>query len=107
MYINEHYNENITLKSLATVFFVSETKISHDFKEEYNISPINYLIDKRIGEARWLLLNTNEPIYSIAERVGYTKYYYFNKLFKSRYGMTPAEYREQSKSDRVPWPEIK
>lgn len=107
MYINEHYNEEITLESLSNVFFVSETKISHDFKKEYNISPINYLIDKRIGEARWLLLNTNETVYSIAERVGYKNYYYFNKLFRMKAGITPAEYREKNKHDRVPWPEIK
>ena len=95
IYMNEHYKEKIDLEHLSKVFFTSASHISSVFKKEYQLSPINYLIDKRLSEARWCLINTNETIQTIAERVGYPNHYYFTRLFQARTGYTPTDYREQ------------
>lgn len=95
IYINEHFTEKITLESLARVFLTSKSRISSEFKLEYETSPINYLIDKRLNESIWLMLNTAQPIHEIAGMVGYDNPYYFMKLFTSRMGISPADYREK------------
>jgi len=101
VYINENYEKRIDLQHLSEVFYTSASHISREFKREYKISPINYLIDKRLSEAKWQLINTNETVYSIAERVGYDNYYYFSKLFHQRIGFLPTEYREKYKEEEA------
>lgn len=100
IYLNEHYKEKINLELLSKVFFTSASHISSEFKKEFRLSPINYLIDKRLSEARWLLINTNETIQSIADRVGYPNHYYFTRLFQTRTGFTPSDYRERYSSEK-------
>lgn len=94
-YINSHFAEKITLDSLAKEFFVSKSYLGNEFRKEYDISPINYLIDKRLTESIWLMLNTDTPIHQIAQAVGYDNPYYFSKIFTARMGISPADYREQ------------
>lgn len=93
-YINEHYSENVTLSLLAKNFYVSASYISNEFKKEFNISPINYLINRRICEAKWYLINTREPIAEISHKVGYGNAYHFTKLFMKRTDISPEKFRE-------------
>lgn len=95
IYINEHFTEKITLDSLAKEFLTSKSRIGSEFKEEYETSPINYLIDKRMTESIWLLLNTDQPVHEIAKAVGYENPYYFIKLFTSRMGISPTDYKKE------------
>lgn len=94
IYINFHYNEKITLKSLATMFHRSENYISHEFKSIYGVSPINYAIERRMCEAKWLLINTVDTMQTIARTIGYDNVNYFINLFTKRLGMAPTAYRE-------------
>jgi YesN/AraC family two-component response regulator len=93
-YIDENYNTHITLETLAHSFYISTSYIAHEMKRELGISPINYLISRRVGEAQKLLLSTNKSISSIAENVGYSNVYYFSRLFSKRIGCPPDEFRE-------------
>lgn len=93
-YINNHYDQDITLSSISQVFFVSSSYISNEFKKEFHISPINYLINRRICEAKWYLINTQQPLHEIALRVGYSNCYHFSKLFTKRSGVSPEKFRE-------------
>lgn len=94
-YLDSNYGQPINLEQLSKVFLASASHISREFRAMYHISPINYLIDKRLSEAKWLLITTDAPIPKIAEQVGYENVYYFGKLFKSRTGYTPTDYRER------------
>ena len=47
-YINEHYKENITLDHLAEAAYVNKYYLAHTFKKQKGISPINFLLEKRI-----------------------------------------------------------
>lgn len=95
VYISEHYNEPITLKKLSEVFHMSAGHISHAFTKEYTVSPINYAIDLRICEAKLLLLNTDESLTSISNKVGYTNISHFSKIFSKRVNCSPLEFREK------------
>lgn len=94
-YIDHHYNEPLSMTSLAKEFHISSSRLSHIMSETFHVSPINYLIDKRIRQAQWELVSTNYSIKDIAEHVGYDNTYHFCNLFVSRTGLSPSELRER------------
>ncbi len=98
-YINENYANKISIKDLSTYFHISSDHISHTFKEVYGISPINYVIDRRISEAKWMLINTKDTLNSISLQVGYENTTHFTNLFIKRVGYRPLEYREKFGND--------
>ncbi|HGY7397067.1 TPA: helix-turn-helix transcriptional regulator, partial [Escherichia coli] len=63
--------EKITLEQLSKKFRASVSYICHEFTKEYRISPINYVIQRRMTEAKWSLTNTELSQAEISWRVGY------------------------------------
>lgn len=96
-YINTNYEKNITLSSLAEIFFVSPFHISHLFKENYGISPIQYLINIRMNASKELLIHTTYSLQEIAAKVGYPNTNYFNILFKRFAGLSPGAFRKRNR----------
>ena len=96
-YINEHYAEDIDLDLLARVTYLNKYYLVHAFKNYKGISPINYLIDKRISCAKDLLEQTNYSVSKIAELVGFASQSYFSQAFKKDCGITPNQYRKSIK----------
>lgn len=92
-YINEHFTEDITLQTLSNLTYLSKYYLVHSFKEYKGISPINYLIDRRIAEAKRLLETTNHSVAKIATMVGFSSQSYFSQIFKKETKMTPNQYR--------------
>lgn len=86
-YINEHYAEPLTLKK------ISEAHLSRCFKKDAGLSPMQYLMHRRIGEAQSLLIETILPIQDIGEELGFVSSAHFSKMFKQYVGITPKEYR--------------
>ena len=98
-YIDAHYQENITLDQLAEVSHVSKYHLAHAFTEEYGISPINYLISKRILEAEHLLKTTDFSLSLISNTTGFSSSSYFAQIFKKQKGMSPTEFRKLSRKE--------
>lgn len=92
-YVDRHFLEEISLDQLANRFFLSREYISRRFKLEKGMNLSNYIIARRIEQAKRWLVQTDEKIYSIAVKVGYRDEKYFSKLFKRIVGQTPHEYR--------------
>lgn len=97
-FIDANYTQSISLKDIADTMYVSQHYLSHLFKKEVGDSPFNYLISRRIEEAKRLLADSNKPIHEIASQVGYGNDKYFSMLFKKMTGQTPSAFREQRKS---------
>lgn len=95
VYLNNNYREKITLEQLAKKFRASVSYICHEFAREYHISPINYVIQRRITEAKFTLTNTDNSLNEIAWRVGYENVDHFAKLFMRHVGCSPSDYRKQ------------
>ena len=95
-YIDSHYQENITLDQLAEVCHVSKYHLAHAFTEEYGVSPINYLISKRLEEAEHLLRTTDFSLSLISNTTGFSSSSYFAQIFKKQNGMSPTEYRKSN-----------
>ncbi|MBQ6360362.1 MAG: AraC family transcriptional regulator [Lachnospiraceae bacterium] len=94
-YIDEHYAEKLTLDDIADLFFVNKYHIVHVMKDAYGVSPIDYMVSRRIGEAQNLLNSTSLSIKEISETVGFTDKNHFTRTFKKRVGLSPLEYRNR------------
>lgn len=94
-YINAHYAETITLDTLSALTFHSKYYIAHAFTKYKGISPINYLITRRIEEAKSLLEHTDFPVAKIAQAVGFSSQSYFSQAFRRETTLSPDAYRRQ------------
>lgn len=93
-YINDHYNEDISLQTIADALNISPYYLSHVFKQTTGYSPVQYICRRRVGEAQTLLISTKIPITQIAAMVGYGNPSHFNVIFAKYIGMSPREYRK-------------
>ena len=98
-YIDNHFKENVTLEMLAEITHVSKYHMVHVFTEEYGISPINYLIYKRIEEGKKLLQTTDYSLALIGRTLGFSSPSYFSQVFKKHADCTPLEYRKKSRKN--------
>ncbi|MDN4524145.1 AraC family transcriptional regulator [Fictibacillus fluitans] len=105
-YIDKHYTKSLSLDDLAEVFFISPYYLSHVFKEETDLSPIHYLITRRMGEAKRLLVSTNLKVREVAQLVGYENPNYFTVLFKRFTGESPKQFKIKH-SEKLHYPNTK
>ncbi|MFC7441742.1 AraC family transcriptional regulator [Laceyella putida] len=96
-YIDKNYTKNITLNDIADNLYLNQYYLSHVFKKEMKNSPINYLINRRIGEAKRLLVSTDMKVWEIARIVGYENPNYFTLLFKKMTGESPKQFKQNHK----------
>ncbi|MEG2435994.1 MAG: AraC family transcriptional regulator [Ruthenibacterium sp.] len=96
-YLDEHYFEPVTLDTLADFTHVNKYYLVHTFSKEYGITPINYLIDRRIRESKYLLSNTNHSLCEIAQLLGFSSPSYFSQSFRRLCGQSPIEYRKSQR----------
>jgi two-component system, response regulator YesN len=91
-YINEHYNENISLLVVAEYLGLNMSYLSNLFKSEMGENFTDYLTRFRISNAKRLILMKKYKIYEIAQMVGYPNEAYFSTIFKKAMGVNPKDY---------------
>lgn len=96
IYMNNHYNEDISINSMAALYSITPNYFSTIFHKETGKSFIQYLTDIRIQEGKRFLMETNLSVNEITRRIGYYSSSYFIKRFAQSEGMTPAEFRTQN-----------
>lgn len=92
-YIQENYCENLVLEEIAKQWGISSRYLRKYFSTVIGMSCSDYITLLRINRAKELLWETRKSITEIALTVGYGTIQYFNRVFKSRVGMSPTEYR--------------
>ncbi|EON70881.1 helix-turn-helix domain-containing protein [Lysinibacillus sphaericus] len=95
-YVQQKYNQPITLESLSQDLNYSAQYLSRTFKHQTGQSPIAYLIKVRMEKAQKLLLYTNATVQEIAEHVGYSDQFYFNRTFKKYTSVTPGNFKKHT-----------
>lgn len=98
-YISEHFTENISLDFLSKKFGISRYQISRIFSNTIEVKYNDYLNTLRIWFAKTLLENTNQDILSIGFDCGFENQQTFNRVFKSHCGVSPKQYRKNSKNN--------
>lgn len=98
-YIEAHYAEHITISELAHKFYVSESTISHLFKQKMGISIYHYVTQRRLISAK-NLITEGIPLEQVATRVGFSDYSAFYRAFKQEFGISPRQYRNLQESGK-------
>lgn len=93
LYIDGHYRD-ISLKQLLDTFHYHRNFFFELFREQADMTYVQYLKNVRLEKARELLVGSSKNIREICDEVGYRNITWFYKLFYERYGMTPQQYRE-------------
>ncbi|MBQ5422572.1 MAG: helix-turn-helix domain-containing protein [Clostridiales bacterium] len=94
-YMDENFEHGITVAEAAQYVFLSQGYFTRAFKDELGISPMNYLMSKRIEKACELLENNEIKVSSIAVQSGFSSPQRFNVAFRKLMGKTPMEYRKE------------
>ena len=98
-YINNHFDEEITLESVAEKFFISPYYFSRSFKKFTGFNFIEYLNNVRIKEAQKLLFKTDFPVSQISTIVGYKSTTHFGRVFKDITSVSPLSYRKMNRNN--------
>lgn len=93
VYLQNHYQYDITRDSVARQFEVSPNHLSRIFRTQGHMSFNDYLTHVRIDRGKYLLCHYNLKIEDVAGRCGYSNAAYFGRVFKRVTKSTPAGYR--------------
>lgn len=88
-FIDAHFAEPLTLADIAAAACCSPYHFSREFKRHYGLTPLHYLTDRRMAEAR-RLLSASRPVTEVCEAVGYESLGTFCALVKKRMGRSPG-----------------
>jgi AraC-like DNA-binding protein len=94
-YLDENYQEPITLDLLAARVHISKGYLCRAFKKQMGLSVVQYLTERRIQAAMQLLQNTDDKILSVALDAGFGDLSHFNRIFKKLTGFSPTAYRKK------------
>ena len=92
-FINEHYNEDISVSDVAKHVLLSPGYFSNYFKLKTNEKFVNVLKRIRLEKAKQLLKDKNVKISHIPQQIGFKSYSYFTRVFQNSFGITPSDYR--------------
>lgn len=93
-FIDENYSTTFSLKDVAAMTGLSTSQFNHRFRTILRMSPTEYILSRRIQEARERLARTSESITEIGCAVGFFDQSHFTKRFRRFTGMTPLAYRK-------------
>ena len=96
-YIDSCFNEDITLEALSKIALMSPFHLLRQFRKNYHITPHQYLINRRLERARSSMIHSNASLTEICFMTGFRDTSSFSKLFKSRFGLSPLQYRMKIK----------
>ncbi len=94
-FIKQHYQRNLTNEILSEALHFHPNYLARCMKEVFGVTPLEYLQDYRIEQAKLLLLKTEWAMPRIAEHIGFHYAPYFSSSFKKQVGLSPLAYRKQ------------
>ena len=101
-YIDSCYEEEISIRHLATVCWLNQSYFLRQFKKYFRISPLQYIISKRMEAAKRILeKDAFVPISEVCTQVGYNDISSFSRLFKGFYDSSPEKYQRMHHNKTV------
>ncbi|KQN97115.1 AraC family transcriptional regulator [Paenibacillus sp. Leaf72] len=94
-YMEIHYAEGISVESVSDYVGVNRTHFTKQFSKAYGITPVQYIQQQKMGEAKRLLAQTGYTLSEIASSIGFPDLFSFSKAFKKNVGIAPKQYRSQ------------
>ncbi|MFB5678859.1 response regulator [Paenibacillus terreus] len=99
-YITKYIDQDLSREAIAEMVFLNPDYLSRLFKKGTGYSISDYILKERIELAKVMLTQTNIPISSIANSVGYSNFSHFTRIFKKCIGLGPREYRSLVLADK-------
>lgn len=96
-FINANLHRTITVEELSRFAGYSHDHFVKIFKTFFGCLPLKYISDVKLEYAKKRLTETNLPISSIAEKLGFCDASYFGRFFKNKTGLSPLQYRKTVK----------
>ena len=96
-YVKNNLSRKITLADLSWHLHCSTVTLTEHFKNEFGITIMDYVMNKRMEKAQRLLLNSELSIREVADECGFSDNEYFSRCFKETHGMSPTAWRRQEK----------
>lgn len=93
-YIEENYQDRITIDEIAAKVYYSKSYFMKFFKNATGKAFIEYINDFRLTKAAAALQSSDNNIIDIASSIGFDNLSYFNRSFKRKFGVAPGEYRK-------------
>ncbi|WP_228098774.1 AraC family transcriptional regulator [Pedobacter sp. MC2016-24] len=97
-YIQINISSVLKVRHLADRAHLNTDYFSRLFHRFTGKSPVNYIVEKRIERAQYLIIATNNQYGDIAQLTGFENSQYFSRIFKRKTGLTPGQYRMQNKT---------
>jgi len=94
-FMETNFAGNPSLEQVAASVHLAPNYFHRRFTEIFDTTPFEYMLARRLNEARRLLAGSSLSVKEIAGRVGYDDPLYFSRLFKTRMQLTPLAYRER------------
>jgi AraC family transcriptional regulator, arabinose operon regulatory protein len=95
-YLDKKYMADISLKEMGELIFRSPSQTIRIFKNNFGITPYNYLMNKKLEVSKLMLQNTNISIKEISISLSFADEHYFSNYFKSKIGLSPSLFRKTS-----------
>jgi len=95
-FVNDHYEDKISLQTVADLEYLSKYRMSHFIKEKLGINFQTFINRVRFERALTMILETDENILKISENCGFSDIKYLNKLLKEEFGVTATGLRKKN-----------
>ena len=96
-YMQEHYQESLSLTDISSVLGISSSYFSHLFKKQTGQNDVEYLNEIRLKAVMEDLKNSDFKIAVIAEKNGFHNFEYFSRFFKKATGLSPVKWRQENR----------
>jgi len=100
-YMNTNFSKQITLCDVAAIAHMTKTSFSRFIKQRTGFSFVESRDEIRLGHVSKMLIDTSNSVAEIAFKCGFNNMANFNRLFKSKKGLTPKEFRENYVGKRI------
>jgi AraC-like DNA-binding protein len=97
-YLRENFSDDVSVPDVASACGYSEGYFYRKFKEVTGRTPVQYLVELRIEEAKRWLVYSDLPIGEIAVHVGFVNTHYFSRVFREAVGRSASEFRSNARN---------
>ena len=98
-YIDYNIYDKITLAEIADTVHLSVSQTERIFKAKYGVSPVRYMLDKKLEVAKHLFITTYLNVTEVSKRLAFSDIKYFSRLFKAKFGQSPSRYMKQQEEN--------
>lgn len=100
-FVEDNYDRHIQLDDIAASAFMSSAHFLRQFKQQFDITPYQFLTECRLHAAQRLLIDTQISITDIVFASGFGNRSAFSRLFKERCGISPLEFRRRNRASAM------